>query len=62
MILERAKRLLQVQAGYRGFYTANSAKLILSEANHEQGRPAVDGLILELELEKIFGSKPGTRF
>jgi hypothetical protein len=60
--LERAKQLLGVQAGFGGFYNANSAKLILPEVHREHGQTAVDALIAELVLEKIFGFKAGTRF
>ena len=62
MTLERAKELLTVQAGFGGPYNANSAKLILSEVMREHGQQAVGGLIGELELERIFGFKPGTHF
>lgn len=62
MTLDKARELLQVQAGFGGFYNSNSAKLILSEVSREHGQAAVDQLICELELEKIFGFEPGTRF
>ncbi|MFN7085005.1 MAG: hypothetical protein ACK4N4_00080 [Burkholderiales bacterium] len=62
MTLERAKQLLQVQAGFGGFYNANSSKLILSEVMREHGQQAVDELIVELELDRIFGFRTGTRF
>ncbi|MFQ5545488.1 MAG: hypothetical protein ACE5FE_05875 [Acidiferrobacterales bacterium] len=60
MTLDKARELLQVQAGFRGFYNSNSAKLIFSAVSREQ--VAVDQLIRELELEKVFGFEPGTRF
>ena len=31
MTIDKARELLQVQAGFAGFYNGNSAKLILSE-------------------------------
>jgi hypothetical protein len=62
MTLDKARELLQVQAGFGGFYNSNSAKLIMSEVSREHGQAAVDQLIRELELEKIFGFEPGTRF
>jgi hypothetical protein len=62
MTLERARQLLKVQAGFGGFYNANGSKLILAEVFREHGQEAVDQLIRELELERIFGFKPGTRF
>jgi hypothetical protein len=62
MTLDRARELLRVQADFGGFYNGNSAKLILSEVQREHGQVAVDGLIRELELDRIFGFEPGTRF
>lgn len=62
MTLDRAKELLDVQAGFGGFYNANSAKLILAEVNREHGQAAVDALIRECELDRVFGFEPGTRF
>jgi hypothetical protein len=60
--LEKAKKLLAVQADFGGFYNCNSAKLILSEVQREHGQAAVDQLIQELDLVRIFGFEPGTRF
>ena len=62
MTLDRAKELLQVQAGFGGFYNANSAKLILAEVSREHGQGAVDQLIRECQLGRVFGFEPGTRF
>jgi len=62
MTLEKAKKLLAVQADFGGFYNANGAKLILAEVQREHGQQAVDTLIRELELERIFGFAPGTKF
>ena len=62
MTLDRARQLLKVQADFGGFYNCNSAKLILSEVQREHGQDAVDQMIRELELDRIFGFEPGTRF
>ena len=62
MTLEKATELLKVQADFGGFYNANSAKLILAEVTREHGQSAVDRLIRDLDLEKIFGFEPGSRF
>ena len=62
MTLEKAKQLLKVQADFGGFYNANGAKLILAEVSREHGQGAVDQLIRELQLERIFGFAPGTAF
>lgn len=60
MTLARARELLRVQASFGGSYNANGARLILQEVAREHGQAAVDGLIRELELERIFGFQPGT--
>jgi hypothetical protein len=62
MTLDRARQLLKVQADFGGFYNGNSAKLIRSEVQREHGQVAVDQLIRELALDRIFGFEPGTRF
>ena len=62
MTLEKARQLLKVQADFGGFYNANGAKLILAEVSREHGQGAVDQLIRELELERIFGFAAGTEF
>ncbi len=62
MTLDKARELLEVQAGFGGFYNANSAKLILAEVAREHGQTAVDKLIRELQLDRIFGFAPGSRF
>lgn len=62
MTLDRARQLLKVQADFGGFYNGNSAKLILSEVQREHGQDAVDALIVELQLDRVFGFEPGTRF
>ncbi len=62
MTLDKARELLKVQADFGGFYNGNSAKLILSEVNREHGQAAIDQLIRELKLDRIFDFKPGTYF
>lgn len=62
MTLDKARQLLRVQADFGGLYNKNGAKLILAEVQREHGQAAVDALIGELDLERIFGFKPGTAF
>ena len=62
MTLDRARELLQVQAGFGGFYNANSAKLILAEVHREHGQGAVDQMIRDCQLDRVFGFEPGMRF
>jgi len=60
--LDKARELLKVQADFGGFYNGNAAKLILSEVQREHGQEAVDRLIRELGLDRVFGFSPGTVF
>ncbi len=62
MTLEKARELLAKQSQVAGGYTRNGARLILAEVQKEHGQEAVDLLIHELDLENIFGFKPGTVF
>ena len=62
MTLDKAREMLEVQAGFGGFYNANSAKLILAEVSRDHGQAAVDRLIRELNLDKVFGFEPGMKF
>jgi hypothetical protein len=62
MTLDKARELLHVQVKLAGGYNRNSAKLILAEVEREHGQAAVDMLIREMDLESVFGFKPGTRF
>lgn len=62
MTLERARQLLQTQASFGGGYNRQGTRLILAEVAREHGQEAVDGLIRELELERVFGILSGTPF
>jgi hypothetical protein len=62
MTLERARQLLRIQADFGGSYNSHSARLILAEVMREHGQPAVDALIVELGLDRLFGLAAGTRF
>jgi hypothetical protein len=55
MTLEKARQLLEVQAGFGGGYNRNSARLILAEVTREHGEAAAGSLIRELRLDEIFG-------
>ena len=59
MTLDTARQLLKVHADFGGFYNRNSARLVLSEVQHEHGQSAVDQLIRKLDLEAVFGFEPG---
>ena len=62
MTLEKARELLSVQDSMGVGYNRNGARLILAEVQREHGQGAEDGYIRELDLETLFGFKPGTEF
>jgi hypothetical protein len=54
--------LLQAQVSFGGGYNRQGSRLILAEVAREHRQAAVDGLIRELDLERVFGFAPGTSF
>ena len=62
MTLDRAKQLFKVQADFGSFYNGNSAKLILSEVQRENGQAVVEDCVREMRLDEVFGFEPGTHF
>lgn len=62
MTLNRARQLLQTQADFGGSHNRQGARLILAEVAREHGQEAVDCLVRELELERVFGIVPGMLF
>lgn len=62
MTLERARELLARQAAFGGGYQRHGARLVLAEVARTHGQVAVDALIVELRLDRVFGFAPGTRF
>lgn len=62
MTIDKARELIKVQANLGGGYNSNAVKLILAEVRHSHGQQAVDSIIKEFELERIFGLHVGTSF
>jgi hypothetical protein len=62
MTIDKARELLAAQAGMGNGYTRNGARLVMAEVVREHGQAAADRLIRELDLERIFGFRPGERF
>jgi hypothetical protein len=58
MTLEKARSLLEVQAGFGGGYNRNGARLILADVAREHGQDAADALIRELRLAEVLGIEP----
>jgi len=59
MTIDKARQLLQVQVNFGGYYNRNSTRMILADVQREHGLEAADALIRELDLENVFGIKPG---
>jgi hypothetical protein len=55
MTLEKARQLLEVQAGFGGGYSRNGARLVLAEVEREHGRAAAERLVRELCLGETLG-------
>jgi hypothetical protein len=62
MTIDRARELITQQLSFSSGYNRNAVRLILGEVQRVHGQAAVDGLILELDLEQAFGLRPGTDF
>jgi hypothetical protein len=62
MTVERARELLARQVSFGGGYQRNGARLILAEVMRDHGQAAVDGLIVELGLDSVFGFAVGEHF
>jgi len=62
MTLEKARELIGIQAKLASGYNRNATRLILREVQNEHGQRAVDTLIREFNLERVFELKPGTDF
>lgn len=58
MTLEKARQLLQVQIEFGGGYNRNGARLIMAEVVREHGQNEANKLIIDMNLEKIFGFSP----
>ncbi len=59
MTLEKARQLLDTQAGFGGGYNRQGARLIIAEVIREHGQAAADALIREMRLDQLFGFQPG---
>ena len=61
MTIDKARQLLEKQVDFGGYYNRNSARMILADVQREHGIAAADALIEELDLENVFGIKPGEK-
>lgn len=62
MTPDRARELIAQQVSFGSGYNRNAVRLILGEIQRGHGQDEVDKLILEHDLERVFGLKPGTDF
>ncbi len=62
MTIDRARELIAVQVSLGGGYNRNAVRLILAEVQREHGQAVVDKMIVEFDLEQVFGLTPGTSF
>ena len=62
MTLQKAYELLEVQVYIGQGYNRNAARLIMAEVQRDLGQAAIDELITRLNMEEVFGFKPGQQF
>jgi len=59
MTLDKAAELIDLQVSLGSGYNRNAVRIILAEVKKEHGQSAVDKLILENSLDKVFGIQAG---
>ena len=62
MKLDRAREIIAQQPDFGSGYHRNAVRLLPGEVRREHGRPAVDSLIREPDLEEAFSLGPGTDY
>jgi hypothetical protein len=62
MTLNKAREIILQQIGFGSGYNRHAVRLLLGEVQREHGLQAGDQLIRELDLERVFGLKPGSDF
>jgi len=62
MTLDQARDRIALHIEAGSGYNRHAARLVLAEVQREHGQQAVDPLILDLDLERIFDFRPGTAF
>lgn len=60
MTIDKAREPLKVQCDLGGGYNSNAVKLILAEIKRDHGQDAANTLILEFNIESIFGITPNS--
>ncbi|MET0071818.1 MAG: hypothetical protein ABW096_17400 [Candidatus Thiodiazotropha sp.] len=62
MTIDKAREIIEQQISFGSGYNRNAVRLLLGEIQRQHGPQAVDRLIEELNLEEVFGLRPGTDF
>jgi len=62
MTLEKAREIIADHVSIAGGYNQTATKIILGELQHDVGQQAVDQIILEFDLQSLWGFAPGTHF
>jgi hypothetical protein len=62
MTIDKAREIIKQQISFGSGYNRNAVRLLLGEIQREHGLQAGDQLIEELNLEEVFGLRPGTDF
>ena len=62
MTKEKARELISVQVDFAGGYNRHATKLILADVHKDHGQSMVNELIIEFQLDELFGFKANTKF
>ena len=62
MTLEKAREMIADHVAIAGGYNLTATKIILGELQHDAGQEAVDSIIREFQLDKLWGFAIGKRF
>lgn len=62
MTLDKAREMIADHVAIAGGYNQTSTKIVLGELQNDMGQQAVDSVIAEFGLEKLWGFAPGTHF
>ena len=62
MTLDKAREIIADHAAIAGGYNMTAAKIVLGELQNDVGQKAVDTVIIEYNLQGLWGFAPGSHF
>jgi len=62
MTLDKAREIIADHVAIAGGYNQTATKMVLGELQKDEGQAAVDAVIIEFNLQELWGFAPGTHF